>query len=375
VKTQLLETIVHDNGHSEGGLREILERNIQLTSLEAGLFSVVDFEAGGIGFAERLNDRVIALYSVEDVKTFTSWVHPYVERNSDLDYVWLSGVTFNTLWEYVVQTTDSHRYIGLSFSHERIFDIDRMPDEEEDGQDGIDSDSYDREITERRATTSRLADRISALQGKLSALQDLYSPFYAISRLRMPALTGRGGHDFYDDGRVTNRSGNFRDHRSQVLFIARVYERLLKSTEEQAWYSVEEMGTSSNQLYQFAGAPIVIRFQESLNAAVFEHWVSTTFQRRRNRFRLWGKPTWLGPTKVHVHGVDRHLWQPLFLELTAKGCTLILPKGTCGNVVHRFVTNIQRYLDPAARAHVGDTEYKALVEDAIRKVLSGTQSD
>lgn len=76
-----------------------------------------------------------------------------------------------------------------------------------------------------------------------------------------------------------------------------------------------------------------------------------------------------------MHAVDRHLWQPLFLELTAKGCTLILPKGTCGNVVHRFVTNVQRYLDPAALAYIGNKEYKVLVEDAIRKVLSGPQPD
>lgn len=369
VKTQLLETVAPNNGHSDTSLRDFLGQSVQLTSLEAGLFSVIDLRADVVSFAERLNPRIIALYSTEDAKTFNSWVHPYVDGNPDLDYVWLSGVTFNSLWKHIVESTESHRYVALSFSHSRIFDIDRMPHDEDD-QDA-DPDSSDDNIIERRATTSRLADRIGALQNKLGPLQDLYAPFSAISRLRLPALSGRGGHDFYDDGRVTNRSSNFRDHKSQLLFMARIYEHLLKDTEQHTWYSVEEMASSSEPLYQLTGAPVVIRFQEPLDPAVFQHWISTTFRRKRNRFRLWGKPTWLGPTKVHVHGVDRHLWQPLFLELTAKGCTIILPKGTCGNVVHRFVTNLQRYIDPALEAYVGDKEYRELVDNAIRKALSG----
>lgn len=247
VKTQLLETVVRDNGRSDVSLRNLLGQHAQLTPLEAGLFSVVDLQAGVVSFAERLNSRVIALYSTEDAKTFSSWIHPYVDSNSDLDYVWLSGVTFNSLWNYVVKSTDSHRYVALSFSHARIFDIDRVPHEEEE-QDA-DSDLSNENITERRATTSRLADRISALQGRLRPLQDLYPPFCAISRLRLPALSGRGGHDFYDDGRVTNRSGNFRDHKNQLVFMARVYEYLLKATEEHAWYSVEEIAASSQTLH------------------------------------------------------------------------------------------------------------------------------
>jgi len=372
VKTQLLETVAANDGQPSAHTRDVLGRGVQLTSLEAGLFSVVDLQANVVSFAERLNPRVIALYSTDEARAFNSWIHPYVDNNPDLDYVWLSGITFNSLWKYVVQSTDSHRYVALSFSHAKIFDIDRdrLSDEDEDE----DSDSSSDSITERRATTSRLADRISALQGKLDDLQELYNPFYAISRLRLPALSGRGGHDFYDDGRVTNRSSSFRDHKSQLLFMAKVYEHLLAATEKRTWYSVEEVASSSRQLYQLTGAPVIINFREPLTAFVFQHWVETTFRRKRNRFRLWGKPTWLGPTKVHVHGVDRHLWQPLFLELTAKGCTLILPRGTCGNVVHRFITNLQRYVDPALDAYIGDKQYRHLVEDAIRKALSGPAS-
>lgn len=178
VKTQLLETVASDNGGSDFSLQRLLGQGAQITPLEAGLFSIVDVQAGVVSFTERLNSRVIAIYSTEDAKAFSSWIHPYVDRNPDLDYVWLSGVTFNSLWEHVVRSTDSHRYVALSFSHARIFDIDRVPHEEEQQDDG--SGSSDEDVVERRATTSRLADRISALQGKLRPLQRLYTPFYAI---------------------------------------------------------------------------------------------------------------------------------------------------------------------------------------------------
>jgi hypothetical protein len=210
------------------------------------------------------------------------------------------------------------------------------------------------EIIERRATSFRLVDRIGVIQEKLETLQKLYSPLYAISQLRFPSPVGRGGHDFFDNGRITNRSESFRDHRSHLLFVARIYDQLLKSTEEQAWYSIQESVGIPGQFRKIVGTPVVIRFQEpGLNHEVFNQWIAATFERKQNRFRLWGHPLRLGPTKVHVYGVDRHLWQPLFLELTAKGCLSIIPNGTCGNTVHRLVTNIQRYLDPGAEAFSG----------------------
>ena len=138
VKTQLVETVGHENGSDARSLPSIFGRSAHLTPLESGLFSIVDIQGGGAGFAEHLNPRVIAIYSTEDVRTFTSWTRPQVERNSELDYVWLSGLTSDGLWDYVVQSTELHRYVGLSFSHRRIFDIDQSlyVEDEEDETEG-----------------------------------------------------------------------------------------------------------------------------------------------------------------------------------------------------------------------------------------------
>jgi len=143
---------------------------------------------------------------------------------------------------------------------------------------------------------------------------------------------------------------------------------LLGMTEEQAWYSVKTSASLPGAFRKIVGAPVVIRFQELLRPQVFDFWVQSTFGRQRNRFRLWGHPIRLGPTKVHVYGLDCHLWHPLFLELTARGCTAIIPSGTCGNTVHRLVTNVQRYLDPGAEVYIGDTPYRKMVEESSRTV-------
>jgi hypothetical protein len=285
--------------------------------------------------------------------------------------VWLSGLTFSVLWGLVTQLSRPHRFTRLVFTHESIFDIDSATSEPEEDEEELSEASGDddfEEVIERRATSFRLVDRIGVIQEKLGDLQRIYSPLYAISQLRFPSPVGRGGHDFYDNGRVTNRSESFRDHRNHLLFVVRIYEHLLKSTEEQAWYSIQESVGVPGQFRKIVGSPVVVRFQEPLSSSVFDYWIKATFERKRNRFRLWGHPIRLGPTKVHVYGVDRHLWQPLFLELTARGCTAIIPNGTCGNTVHRLVTNIQRYLDPGARAFIGDKPYREMVEESAQGV-------
>jgi len=78
----------------------------------------------------------------------------------------------------------------------------------------------------------------------------------------------------------------------------------------------------------------------------------------------------LGPTKVHVYGVDRHLWQPVSFEITDTHILGILPKGTCGNTVHRLASNIQRWLDPDVSAWIGEQPYAAL----MRHILPGPSS-
>jgi len=374
VKTFLLELLNGTRSCADSALRAVFaRRRVQLDQIEEGLFLTKDESGQQMGILERLRPRVLALYSTLESAELRRWVPQLVRRSPELDHVWLSGFTFNVLWGLMLRLSRPQRFTRLVFTHQSIFEIDsQAPDGDEDeGSAEPPSDEDEAEVVERRDTRVTLVDRVCEIQGKLHKLQELYSPFYAISQLRFPSPVGRGGHDFFDNGQVTNRSESFRDHRSHVLFVVRIYERLLQRTEDEAWYSISDSANLPGTFRKIIGAPVVVRFREPLSPEVFDHWVKLTFERKRNKFRLWGQPLRLGPTKVHVYGVDRHLWQPLFLELTAKGCTAIIPNGTCGNTVHRLVTNIQRYLDPGAKAFIGNRTFEAVVEDSA----SGVQYD
>lgn len=376
VKTQLIEILNGREEISPERFQAIFERRqMRLSPLEDGLFLMTGIQGEEVGFLEQLRPRILALYSNMKTEDLNRWVRRIIMGSPELDYVWLSGMTFSELWKVVVQLSRSNRFTRLVFTHESIFDIDSAAREtEEELEEPADSTGDElEEVVERRATSFRLVDRVGVIQQKLEELQQLYSPLYAISQLRFPSPVGRGGHDFYDTGRVTNRSESFRDHRAHLLFVVRIYEKLLRATEERVWSDAKDSVSMPGHFRKIVGAPVVVRFLEPLPPAVFNQWITGTFERKRNRFRLWGHPIRLGPTKVHVYGVDRHLWQPIFLELTARGCTAIVPNGTCGNTVHRLVTNIQKYLDPGAVACVGDRPFREMVRESASGVAYDSQ--
>lgn len=113
----------------------------------------------------------------------------------------------------------------------------------------------------------------------------------------------------------------------------------------------------------FTGRPVYLHFPEPLELSTLHWWADRTFGIKRNIFRLGGQPMWSGPdqTRLHVYGVDRHLWQPVSIEVTCDHMLAVLPAGTCGNTINRLVTNVQRYLSPSVQAWVGEFPYEELL--------------
>ncbi len=383
VKSYMLEH-VGDPGKVKRVTDIMNSRGILSTPIDNNLFKLQDIENGKehMGFLEILSPRYFVFYTLHESQKSDRWVKNLVYNSPELDHVWLSGLTFNVLWQRVIQLNRPNRYARILFQHESIYQIDNdgaaqdvqsMEDQSEENDEDVSTGLFDEEnsveIVERRASTFSLVDKISVVREKLEKLQEIYFPLYAISQLRFPSPVGRGGHDFYSDGKVTNRSGNFRDHRTHIIYIQRIYDRLMKITEDKVWYSIQEANISTPGAFQkLIGSPLSINFKEPLNQETFDYWIKSTFGRSRNRFRLWGNPIRLGPKKIHVYGVDRHLWQPIFMEITDKHLLAIIPKGTCGNTVHRLVTNIQRYIDPAADVYVGDMKYHDMADTSSRGV-------
>jgi hypothetical protein len=144
----------------------------------------------------------------------------------------------------------------------------------------------------------------------------------------------------------------------------RLYEQVTAAIEHRLWFDAERTTLSDGSAsFTFTGAPVTLVFDPPLSSATFQNLVATTFEKGQGPLRLMGNPIYLGKRKAHIYGVDLHLWQRIYLEITPARLTAVLPRGTCGNTVHRLVANIQRYVAPTVKAHIGDIGYDDLIQN------------
>ncbi|MGW9192383.1 hypothetical protein [Micromonospora chersina] len=348
LKSYLLET-VGPASTSESFSQIFRRSNLHLEEVTGDdqLFRVTDAGRQGIGLAEKFSDRYLALYTMLPSQFSDGFVRRSVLMNPMLDNLWLSSQTFNSLWGYVRNVNSGRRYGRITFEHESLFAI------------GDEAEDFEKES---RASRFTMVDRLDEIDDRMRPLQRTYAPLHSIVHLRMPAA-GRGGHDVYYDGKVTNRSDSFLDHRGTLKHIVDVYGQLTSSVEKRLWFSG---GDEADSVLSTRGAVAEIVFAEELSEATFRRWIMTLFNNRRNRFRIGGFHTWLNNRKVHANAIDQHLWQPMILELTTKRVFAVLPEGTCGNTINRLVSNIQRYVDPNVTAYIGDTNYADLIPEPGR---------
>lgn len=373
VKSYMLETVPCDSAQPDLGsvFGSVAAR---LDPVDDTLAKIWDARQGKyIALLEQLLPRHPVIYTNEKAELMDRWCRDLIHATPLLDRLWISGWMFERLWDKVVQINSGRRYGRLAFEHQSIFDIDA--EEINESEEDVDSDTEvlseeartDQAslVQERRTTRFTVVDRIEVLNDRLPHLRKIYGPLCSISQLRFPAA-GRGGHDFYHNGKVTNRSDSFADHRAHLAYVLRIYKKATEMAEQAAWYSRERVTLAdSGGLTRFRGAPVIMEFEKALTQEVFDRWIASTFRRKHNRFRLWGTPIQLGPKKVHVYGADQHLWQRIFLEITTRHVVALLPEGTCGNTIHRLVTNVQQYIDPRVSVWVGDQPYKDFIGSAV----------
>ncbi len=365
LKTYMLETARHSSATPE--MDSLFPKHVQLRRLDDTLYRVEDSEHQDqvVGLLEVLEERHPVLYTTLDADVSNRWVRQAVDRNPWLDRLWLSSPILFELWNYVKRTIPSHRYVRLGFEHEAFYEAAHGLDESRD--EGIDepesaSDDSARGMVERRRSRVTLTERLGELQAKLPELLDLYDPMHSMVQLQIPSGS-RGGHLLYHDGHATNRSDSFVEHRQEIAKVLKLYRNVTEHSEDQLWLETTEVGDDS---YRLKGAPVTIRFSRPLSEETFARFVDVGLKRRTSRLRIGGYITWRGPTKVHVAAIDRHLWQPLLLEATSQQLTAVLPHGTCGNTIHRLVTNVQRWLDPNADVWLGSESYETAVANSMQ---------
>lgn len=360
LKSYILETV---GGSSVPPIEMIAEdAGLSLQAIgEDGLFSVADHRLGEqVGLLEVFEGRHPVIYTLLDSQHSDPWITRSVSATPWLDRVWISAPLFAQLWRYVQATADPRRYTRMTFEHQAFYEADEPGDSDELVEDESVATDRDTQAPERRASRFAMTDRIETIKAKLPHLQETYRPLHSITQLRLPAQ-GRGGHDFFYDGKVTNRSDSFVDHRQNVEFVLSTYRHVTESAERVLWLE----GSQETDQFALRGAPFLVEFSEELGQETFTRWIDRTFGRRRNRFRLAGSSIELSAGKVQFYGVDRHLWQPVYLEITRQHILGIIPRGTCGNSLHRLLTNVQHLVDPAAEAWVGESRFSTLIQDAL----------
>jgi hypothetical protein len=317
------------------------------------------------GFLEQYDERFFAYYTVEHSESARKLVRRWITHSPDLDSAWFSSQLLQSLWDRDVSHRGDTRIVKLTFKFDSIYEMPAdavQAADDEDDADVPDTDRDDKLEVERTwKARSAVSDRIGRIRKKLDTLQRNYSILQALFSLRFPSRRGQGSHDLFQHGQVTNRSDSFEDHRNTVRYLYRAYKSVLEATEDVAWNKVEPLSQDKPTGLNIKSVPLIIRFKEELSEATFKRWMALAFQ-KKNLFRLWGDPIELGPTKVHIYGADRHLWQPINLEFTSKGVVAILPQGTCGNTFHRLVTNIQRYVSPDIEAWLGSKPFQSLAD-------------
>lgn len=385
VKSYMLETV----GRDQAGMPDshLLFRDLgwHIDPVDESLYRLRPLNQQGVwGLLETPDPRYAVIHTLFAAQESDRWVQSLIQASPWLDRVWLSAPLFLELWKFVSAVNNPSRYTRITFEHESVYDIDAVDAVDAPAEDGdldLDDEPGDSEATgmstnipegdqparERRSSKFTMVERISKVQQILQTLQRTYRPLHSITQLRIPA-PNHGGHEFYFDGKVTDRSDSFHSHRQAVEYVLELYRQATERAEQAAWFGLESTERAHPHAldapqdgFRFHGAPVVLRFSEPLTDAVFEQWVDSIFRRKHNRFRLWGNPISMGRRKVHVYGVDRHVWQPIDLELTPTHVTALLPQGTCGNTIHRLVTNIQRFVDPAVQVWIGETPYDAFM--------------
>ncbi|RMF27276.1 MAG: hypothetical protein D6759_18020 [Chloroflexi bacterium] len=359
IKSYLLETMPGNHEERMGMDLSVVLRGTgwQLIPIEGTALYQVHDDEGELGFLEPLSSRHLALHSISETRRADKAIRNTVLTTSQLDFAWLSSSYFQVLWQHLILPQMPKRFVKLRFEHEARF--------EADSWDGREEESLE-EPMERRASSLTITERSRNVAQFLPDLQKVHPPFRVIKMLRIPAPELRGGYDLWSWGKMTYRAPSFRDGRAQMLSIARLYERTTRVIEQHLWFQVKRTtGEEGSEGVTLKGAPVTFTFAPPLSITAFRNFITTTFERGQGPLRLWGNPIWLGDNKAHIYGMDLHLWRRIYLEITPRHMHVILPRGTCGNTVHRLVVNVLRYLTPTAQIFIGETAYERLVEDAL----------
>lgn len=155
--------------------------------------------------------------------------------------------------------------------------------------------------------------------------------------------------NFTFEGKVTALGKSFISHTNLVSRVYSEYTRDIRDIEEE----LSIRFVPKKGFHTLEGHPILISLTRKL--VDLPKFISRVFSSALP-FRLWGLPEILGDDFARVYAVDLHIGHKLLFEISTDFIRIYLPKGTCGNTIARFYTNIQQIYDSMASISGGRRE-------------------
>ncbi|NVM23758.1 MAG: hypothetical protein HWN68_18515 [Desulfobacterales bacterium] len=354
IKSYIIETA---RNYEDVDLRRYLNNTETSTfDLDDGLFGI-NLSGEIIGYCEPFMGRYYVLYSGLKTETVEPFYRRLILDNFSLDSCWFAGDFFDKLREIVYGARYDYQYLKIKFEYINEFEKHGETDENE-----LDEDEF---IIENKASKIVINERIRKIREILPELRDLFKPFYSQVFLRVPSAAGKGGHEIYNFGKVTNRSNSFLDHKNILNSIIRIYKAVTEIIEDES--NIKFEFEAEDNLLSMSGKPVLIKFIDPLDPETFENFVSSTFVKNVGPFRIAGNPIKTGDNSYVVYGVDRHLYGKIDLDINLERFLIILHSDTCGNTLHRLITNTQTKITPALNIKIGNKEYREIITNAMNK--------
>ena len=247
----LIKSYIVEKQHHEGDLNQVLptlfrESGWSLTPMGDDTVFQVNDAYGELGFLDLISDRHFAIHSTVQSGRADFAVRSTINATSQLDFTWFAGLYFQTVWQDIIRPLMPDRFISLRFEHQSRFETGDWEDDEDDDEMSPLDAGY-----ERRTSTSAITERGSRLATFLPKLQEIHAPFKAIKMLRIPSGTAKGGYEFWHWGKVNHRSSDFRDGRSNIRTLTRLYEGTTKIIEDRVWLQAGNDETARRRNNEF----------------------------------------------------------------------------------------------------------------------------
>lgn len=152
-------------------------------------------------------------------------------------------------------------------------------------------------------------------------------------------LSRRLTSTIYSNGKIVGHGSGIERHIRANIATLDAYSRVLESWENEAafgWIPIEDHFIAQ-------GMPFVFEYPNLLTDEELESLVEFVFT-SGPPFRLLGMPLVVNPGQIDVDAIDLHTGDRVRFEFGQNSLRLLLPIGTCANVVLRFWSNFERFL-------------------------------